>query len=485
MNVLLVASPKNYFGIDMLFRIPNLGLCSIAGNVDKGLANVYIVDLLVSGKNPDRYFTNLVKDLKPDIIGFSSMIFQFKHLLSLAKIAKSINPNVTTVFGGYYPTIDYDTIAENSDMKHIDFLLSGEGEISFNAFIKAFKTDRDFSNIPGITYIEKGNVIHIPHNCLANLDELRLPDRDARIIKKGFHCMGLKADVIETSRGCVYECNFCSIGIMYGKSFRKYKIERVLKDIKDAKQRGARALMMTDDNITIDGNRFKELCDAIKLSGLNDIKYFLQASIRGIKNTKGLVKAMADAGIKWVFTGIENVSEANLALMNKSQQFKPSDTIEVIKELKAHRILVLGGFILGNPDDTEESLWENYYFAKQMKVDLPVFNTITPYPKTGIRKELLEKGLITNLHDYTKYDCWEVNIKTKHLTTERIETIRKEMNTRYHVESGAIFNLFREFPLYFSKLIPKWLFVKPSDIIKGIYKGFIGKLSRNNSYKNS
>ncbi len=485
MNVLLVANPKNYSGMDMFIRVPNLGLCSIAGNIDKGLANVYIIDLLVSGKNPGKYFTNLVKDLKPDIIGFSSMLYQYIHLLSLAKIAKSVNPNVTTVFGGYYPTIDYDTIAESGDMKHIDFLLSGEGEISFNAFIKAFKTDRDFSNIPGITYIEKGNVIHTPNDCLANLDELKLPGRNARILKKGFHFMGLKADVIETSRGCVYECNFCSINLMYGKSFRKYKIERVLKDIRDAKQRGAKAIMMTDDNITIDGNRFKELCDAIKLSGLNDIKYFLQASIRGIKNTKGLVKAMADAGIKWVFLGIENVSEANLTLINKSIQFDPSDTIEVIKELKAHRIHVIGGFILGNPDDTEESLWENYRFAKQMKVDIPLFNTLTPYPKTGIRKELLEKGLITNLHDYTKYDCWEVNIKTKHLTTQRIETIRKEMDTRYHIASGTVFTLFREYPLFFSKLIPKWILLKPSDIIKGIYKGFVGKLSRKNSYQNS
>lgn len=481
MNVLLVASPRNYFGIDILFRFPNLGLCSIAGNISKDLATIYIADLLVSGKDPDRYFAKLVKDLKPDIIGFSSMAFQYEHLLYLAKMAKSINPKVTTVFGGYYPTIDYDTIAENGDMKYIDFTLSGEGEISFNDFIKAYKSDKDFSNIPGITYIENGNIIHRPHDCPVNLDELKFPDRDARILKKGFHSMGLKADSIETSRGCVYDCNFCSIRMMYGKSFRKYKIERVLADITDAKKRGAKAIMMTDDNITIDGNRFKELCYGIKSSGLNDIRYLLQASIRGIKNTNGLVKAMADAGMKWIFLGIENVSEANLAQMNKGKQFDTSDTIEVIKELKAHKMFVIGGFILGNPDDTEESFWDNYNFAKQMKIDLPVFNTITPYPKTGIRKELLEKGLITNLHDYTKYDCYEVNIKTNHLSSEKIKTVRNEMDMRYHIESGTTLNLFSQYPLFFTKLMGKLLCVKPWDRVKGVYKAIKGNLSRNNS----
>ena len=475
MKVLLVASPKNYFGIDMLFRVPNLGLCSIAGNIDKGLAEVFVLDLIVTGKNHDDYFINLIKKLNPDIIGFSSMIFQYKHLLSLAKIAKLSNPKVTVIFGGYYPTIDYDTIAESDDMRYIDFLIRGEGEHSFNEFIKEFKNSKDYSKVPGLTFIQNGSIFHNPTGCLVNLDEMKFPDRSARLLTKGFHCMGLKSDSIETSRGCVYDCNFCSINLMYGKSFRKYKTERILDDIRDAQNRGAKSLMMTDDNITLDGKRFKHLCEAIKYSGLNEIKYLLQASVAGIKNTPGLIKAMADAGMKWIFLGIENALESNLDSMKKSSQFDSSDTAEVIKELRAHRITVIGGFILGNPDDTEESMWANFEFAKKTKVDLPVFNTITPHPKTKIREELDKLGLITNRDDYTRYDCWEVNIKTKHLSTEQIHKIRYDMNMHYLVESGAIFRLIKEYPKYFTKLIPKWLLVKPSDVIGAILTGFSKK----------
>jgi len=476
MKVLLVASPKNYFGIDMFFRVPNLGLCSLAGNIDKELAEVNILDLIVTGKNHDKYFLKVVRSLNPDIIGFSSMIFQYKHLLSLAQKAKSIKPDVTILFGGYYPTIDYDTIAESDDMRYIDFLIRGEGELAFNEFLKAYKNSRDFSNVSGLSYIENGSIKHNPTGCLVNLDEMKFPDRSARLLNKGFHCMGLKSDAIETSRGCVYDCNFCSIRLMYGKSFRKYKTERILDDIRDAKKWGAKSLMITDDNITLDGNRFKELCEAIKDAELN-IKYLLQASVGGIKSTPGLVKAMAEAGMKWVFLGIENALESNLDLMKKSNQFDTNDSEEVIAELRAHKITVIGGFVLGNPDDTEDSLWANYEFAKKVKVDLPVFNTITPHPKTKIREELDNLGLITNPDDYTRYDCWEVNVKTKHLSTEQIYKIRYDMNIRYFRESRVIFSLIKEYPFYFSKLIPKWLFIKPSDVFNSIYNKFPKKLS--------
>jgi radical SAM superfamily enzyme YgiQ (UPF0313 family) len=475
MKVLLVASPKNHFGMDMYLRIPNLGLCSIAGNIDKGLADVHILDLIVSGKNPNKYFTNIIKKLNPDIIGFSSMIFQYQHQLSLAKLAKSIKPNVTVIFGGYYPTIDFDTIAQNGDMKHIDFLISGEGELSFNEFLKAYNNSKDYSKVPGLTYKVNGSVFHNPPGCLVNLDEIKFPDRSVRLLTKGFHLMGLKADVIETSRGCVYDCNFCSIGMMYGKSFRKFKIERVLEDIRSTRKQNIKMLMMTDDNITIDGKRFKELCYAIKDSGFNNIRYFVQASIKGIKNTPGLVKAMSEAGIKVVFLGIENVSESARYSMNKGNQFDSNDTIEVLKEFKAHRILVVGGFIFGNPDDDENLLLSNFEFAKKLKVDIPLFNVITPYPKTPIREDLLNMGLITNLNDYTRYDCWEVNVKTKHLSTEQIYKIRDDMSLRYPFESGAIYNFFKEYPGYTMKLGLKWLYRKPSDVFKSVFKGIIKK----------
>jgi radical SAM superfamily enzyme YgiQ (UPF0313 family) len=258
---------------------------------------------------------------------------------------------------------------------------------------------------------------------------------------------------------------------MYGNKYRTYSIERILADIKDARDRGTKALMMTDDNITLDGKRYKEICEAIISAGYNDIKYLLQASVNGIKRTPGLAKAMADSGVSWVFLGIENADDNNLSSMNKSVQLNTNDTADVVKELTSFGIIVIGGFVIGYPEDDEKKIRQNFEFAKRIGLDIPVFNILTPYPNTPIREELLKEGLITNEKDYSQYDCWEVNIKTRYLTTKQIYDIRYELEARYPVESGALWRMFKKYPMYVLRLIPRWTFTKPKDFFKFL-KGF-------------
>ncbi len=458
----------------MMFRIPNLGLCSLAANVDRNICVVKVIDLIAVKNKYKKYFVNLLTQFKPDIVGFSCMAFQYASTLRLAGLTKEYDENITVLLGGYYPTVDSRSILESDDMRFIDYIFRGEGEISFSEFVKAYSKGEGFESVPGISYISNKTVINIPFGCLANLDDLKIPDRSVRLSDKGFNCMGFKSDAIETSRGCVYECNFCSIQNMYGKSYRKYKIERVLEDIRDAKKYGAESLMMTDDNISLDGKRFKELCESITDAKLNDVKYLTQASVNGIKRTPGLAKAMADSGMNWVFLGIESSSDSALDYLNKSTQLKSSDTEEVVKELKEYGIIVIGGFVFGYPNDTEETLRDNFEFAKRIGVDIPTFNILTPYPNTKIREELLQLDLITNKFDYSKYDCWEVNIKTNHLSSEQIYEIRNELEARFPVESGALWRMAKKYPVYFAKLIPRWTFTKPQDFFKFL-KGFNNK----------
>lgn len=468
MKILLVASNSVCFGFDMLFRVPNLGLCSIASNINQTENVVKIVDLVAAGKRPEKYFLKLLKNFKPDLIGFSSMLFQFESTYKFIKLAKSYNQDIITVLGGYSATVDGLTIAQNDTHNIIDFIIKGEGELAFNSLLQSIKKGNGFQNVNGLIYKQNNNIIQNPQNCLANLDELKPPDRNARLIKKGFYIFNQKADAVETSRGCVYECNFCSINNMYGKSYRKYKLDRVIADIKDAAKHGAKSIFFVDDNITLDGKRFKTLCETIKSEKLNHINYLLQASVKGIKDTKGLPEAMKSAGISYVFLGIENAFDSNLAFMNKNNQLSVSDTEEVVKSLKENGIGVIGGFLLGQPNDTEESIRYNFEFAKKIGIDLPVFNVVTPYPNTGLREELLKEKLITNLHNYSKYDCWEVNIKTKHLSTQQIHDIRDDIESSYPIASGTLLRNFKKHPFLISHIMLRWLYRKPSDILRFI-----------------
>lgn len=462
MKILLVGNPRTVMGFNRLTKIPSLNLASLAANVDKGLCEIKIADLVVKDRDPKSALLKVLNDFKPDVAGFTAMSFQYQTALELIKLTKSFSDKVITILGGYHVTADKENILASEEMKNIDFLIDGEGEVPFNELVKALANGHEYEKVPGIAFLKNGHPVITDRSVLLEPEKIKIPDRSARIYKKGFHMMGMQADVIETSRGCVYDCNFCSIRNMYGKSFRKFSIDRIMTDLEDAKRHGAKGIFITDDNITLDGKRYLELCNEIVKAKLN-LTFAVQASVRGFMKTPGLAAAMAQAGTKFVFLGIENVSDNALEFMHKSNQLKSSDTEIVVKELKGNKILVVGGFIFGYPEDTKETLVENFNYAKKIGIDIQLFNILTPHLKTELRDELVSEGLVTNLTDYTKYNHYASNVKTRHLSTEELYKIRNALDARFPVESKAIFRLFRAYPLFFTGLMFDMLKREPQN----------------------
>lgn len=216
---------------------------------------------------------------------------------------------------------------------------------------------------------------------------------------------------------------------MYGKSFRRFSIERILADIANAKQQGANFIIFSDDNFTLDVKGFESLCDAIAESGHNDIRYIIQASSTGIASSDTLAKKMAGAGFRIVFLGIENVSEENLKLMKKGNIIEKTKL--AVKRLHEQNIMIVGGMIIGNPNDKEEDISRNYEFFVDSQIDFFADQILTPYPKTGMREELLQSGLVTNKYDYSRYNCFWANVKTNYLESEDLQFLRWKYNKKY------------------------------------------------------
>jgi radical SAM superfamily enzyme YgiQ (UPF0313 family) len=462
MKVLLVGNPRTVKGFNRLTKIPSLNLASLAANVDEGLCEIKVADLVVKDRNPEKALLKVLRDFKPDVAGFTAMSFQYRKALELARLTRSFSADIITFMGGYHVTADKENILAGEEMNYIDFLIDGEGEIPFNELLKSFVNGKDFSRVPGIAYLKDGAPITTSRPDLISPAQLKIPKRSSRIFTKGFHIMGMPADVIETSRGCVYDCNFCSIRNMYGKSFRKFSLDRIMTDLEDAKRHGARSIFITDDNITLDGKRFLELSNEIVKARLN-LTFAVQASVSGFKRTPGLAEAISRAGTKFVFLGIENASDCALEFMNKSNQLTSADTEKIVQELKKHNILIVGGFIFGYPDDNRQTLIENFEYAKKIGVDIQLFNILTPHLKTELREELVGKNLVTNIDDYSRYNHYASNVRTNHLSSEELFRIRNWLDARFPVESRAIFRLFRAYPLFFSKLMFKMLWDEPAN----------------------
>ncbi len=452
LKCLLVASSRVTGLGNFLITLPNGGLSSIAANVDRNICDVKILDLVGVRFNAKSYFHKYIKENHFDIIGFSCMVFQYQEMLELAKIAKKMNPEVKTILGGYHATVDYKELLESSDMEYFDVVVQHEGEAAFRRVIDCIHDGSGFDDIPSISFIKDGRVVHNPEADLIDLDELKIPDRDARVLDhKAFRIFGYPGDVVETSRGCTFTCNYCTITKMYGRTFRKFKMERIMQDIQDAKDHGAKAIFFTDDNITINRMHLESLCHAIIDHGLNDLKYITQASVQGFSRNPYLAELARKAGFEWIFLGIESDKDSALEFFSKDDQFQTNETERVVKELRRNGIFVFGGFIMGNPSDDKESLWQVYRYAKGIGVDIPLFFTLTPYPGTELREELLKRNYITNLDDYSRYDCVNANIRTDHLSTYELYRTVDMINHQAFTDDGIYKRLFGRYPMFTTK----------------------------------
>jgi radical SAM superfamily enzyme YgiQ (UPF0313 family) len=444
MKVLLLSSPVVQLDFDRIARLPNLGLASLAAHVDD-LCTVHVADIH-GMKNHREYVKKIVNGY--DLVGLTAMSFQYQEALALAAIAKEAGAK--TVFGGYHPTLACEEIGESPDAKLIDYIVRGEGEATFRELVEARLAGNSPRGILGLSYHqEEGNgkkMVHNPPRPLLKVEEIRMPKRDARLITRGFYSFDVPIDSVETSRGCTQGCKFCSINLMYGRHFRRFSLERVIEDIQDAQAHGAGSIFFPDDNITLDVKRLEKLCQAIIDAGLTHLRYKTQASASGIASSKQLVDKMGEAGFDGVFLGVESINKRNLEFLGKGKM--SNDAEKAVQYLHDNNIIVSTGLIGGNPDDDEEDLWENFRLARRLKVDFPIFYISTPYPKTQMRAELEEMGLVTN-SDFTRYDGLHANLKTRHLSEEQVAYITWQMNARYYDLEWLRYNKVK-------KLYPRW-----------------------------
>ena len=443
MKILLLSSPTVQPDFDRIARLPSLGLVSLAAHVGD-LCTVHVADIH-GMKNHRDYVQKAVNSY--DLVGLTAMSFQYQEALDLASSAKA--EGAETGFGGYHPTLACEEIGRSADAKLIDYIVRGEGEATFRELVAAKLEGRSLKEIQGLSYHQDHDVerlVHNPARPLLKAEEIKTPLRDARQIRKGFTSFEIPIDSVETSRGCTQGCKFCSINLMYGRHFRRFPIERVIADIQDAEEHGAGSIFFPDDNITLDVKRLERLCEAIIDAGLTHLRYKTQASASGIASSKQLVDKMGKAGFDGVFLGVESVNRRNLQFLGKGRM--SDDAEKAVQYLHDNNIIVSTGLIGGNPDDDREDMWENFRLARRLKVDFPIFYISTPYPKTQMRAELEEMGLITN-NDFTKYDGLHANLRTKHLSDEEVAYITWEMNARYYDYEWLRYNKVK-------RLYPKW-----------------------------
>jgi radical SAM superfamily enzyme YgiQ (UPF0313 family) len=429
MQVLLLSMPDAFEHMPAVaVRMPNGALASLAANVDRH-HRVAVADLILARTEVRSTVERLLRDIRPAVVGLSVMTFQRKTALQIAALVKQQSPDTTIVVGGYDPTLAPDAYAAATA---IDFIVKGEGEHTFRDLLRAVEHGGPVETIAGLSYRRESSFVHNPPRPVLRLEteKLQLPNRRARVLN-GYTLLGKQVDVVETSRGCTYDCSFCSIIEMRGRNFHPFPVDRVLADIADARANGARAIFLVDDNITLDVARFETLCRAIEQAGFNDVEYFVQAMTSSIANHGGtLAPLMRRAGFRYVFLGIENIVENDLVFLRARAKNARRDrgqvtgnaSIAAIEHLHHNGMVVVGGLIVGNPDDTPESIKANLEFARRY-VDWPYIQHPTPYPRTPMTKDFRDRNLIVD-EDVAHYDGTTAVVRSETMSADDIEFMR-------------------------------------------------------------
>ncbi|KPJ59502.1 MAG: hypothetical protein AMJ46_10805 [Latescibacteria bacterium DG_63] len=293
--------------------IPPLGTLWIAAVLERERFKVRVVDLTVDKVD----YMKLLQDENPPLVGIGGTSHSRFEAFGIAADIKKVNPNVKIVYGGVHATFTAeDTLRHIAD---IDFVIRGEGEQTLLELMKALSEAPDVSKILGISYRRDGKIFHNPNRrFLPDLDELPLPAR--HLANMNAYDMKLdhvkeKGTAIITSRGCPYNCNFCSASAMFGHTIRTRSASKVLDEIESLlvgyKLQG---IKIFDSTFTAVRGHAEEICQEILDRGL---KFPWECEVRVDTIDEELLSLMKTAGCYYVNIGIESASQRVLNSMNK------------------------------------------------------------------------------------------------------------------------------------------------------------------------
>jgi anaerobic magnesium-protoporphyrin IX monomethyl ester cyclase len=346
-----------------------------------------------------------IEEINPKIIGFSTMISMSKNIHELVTELKYLLPNSLYICGGPLATVYPDLFA-----KEFDIVFRGESDniisdfvyqyLYFNKDKEFFIKNHDLSKFKGI-YVEKGDfrfsnaTIHIPEE---EYKKLPLADREGfqhdKYQEFWLELENIKATSIMLTRGCPYNCDFCSKPV-FGDYFRKRDIPDIIAEIKYIISLGYNYLWISDDCFTLDLKFLEKFCDALIERGdqLN-IKWNC-LSRADFKNDQ-IIKKMRNAGCDKVYLGLESGNDEILQIMNKRTSIE--DGKLCVKLFKDVGIKTAGFFIVGYPGETMHTIEDTFNFALELDLDEVSFNV--PYPLPG--SDLFERvSGVDGMNDWT------------------------------------------------------------------------------------
>lgn len=353
-----------------------------------------------------------------DLVGISTITSTAPRAYKIADRIR--NQGIPVIMGGPHVTF----LSEEA-LGHADFVIRGEGENALMEFIDAWEADRDYSSVQSLSYRKDGRFFHNPKGSfIENLDEIPSPDfggRYNRDVRKGRQTIP-----VQTSRGCPFDCDFCSVTAMFGRKFRFRSRDNIIQELRQYNKKNNH-IFFYDDNFAASRKRLRALLEAMIKE---DFKFDWSTQVRvDIAKNEDLLKLMYKAGCRVLYIGLESINPNSLLSMNKRQ------TVEEIKYgvkvITKHGIRIHGMFMYGFDDDDCQTVKETIRFAKKAGISTSQFLILTPLPGSHFYKRMLSQGRLL-FKDWSLYDAHHVVFRPAKFTLLALQKAQIKSHQKFY-----------------------------------------------------
>jgi radical SAM superfamily enzyme YgiQ (UPF0313 family) len=416
--------------------VPPLSLGYLAGSLRKEGHEVDIVDCL-RDKITHKKFSNILAEQKPDIVGFTAMTAYYPDAQKYISIAHSAG--IMAVLGGPHASaLPEQTLNETPEL---DFVVVGEGEETFVDLLKNLKNPE---KVRGIAFRDGNNIrINEPRDLIRNIDDLTLawdlippnkyPNSPHGTVAKNFPV----APVI-TSRGCAFDCTFCTSKVTWRRRVRFRSPSKVVDEIGMlVKNYGVKEIDIEDDNFTLNKEHAMRICDEIIKRNLK-ISLACPSGIRIDSLNDELVKKMKKAGFYLIGFGIENGNQEIIDRIGKG--FKLDAVQKVVKMVNDVGMLSYGFFIIGLPGETNKTIQNTIKFSISAGFKRATFSLFSPLPGSKDFDDWVKKNNIAHF-DWSKHRLDEAVFETDILSAEKLKKWQTLAFRKFYMKPKNMWNL--------------------------------------------
>ncbi|HCE68247.1 MAG: B12-binding domain-containing radical SAM protein [Geobacteraceae bacterium GWC2_55_20] len=385
---------------ELAFKFPTLSLASIAAVTPPE----WDVALL------DDNFEKIDYASDADIIALTAMTPQAPRAYMIADEFRS--RGTTVVMGGFHASNMPDEA-----LTHVDAVVVGEGEVVWPRLLSDFRDGTLQRRYQAESQME--------------MDSIPVARRE---LFKGKRY--LLTNTIQTTRGCPFDCEFCSVTAFYGRKYRKRPVDNILKELVQLRKSNSFAFFV-DDNLVADRKYALELFAGMK--GM-DFKWLSHSPI-DFAGDRELIKAAGEAGCVGMFVGFESLNQDSLAAMGKVTN-RAKSYLEDAKAFRDNGIGILGSFVLGYDGDTPAVFEQLLRFCEEARIEAAIFPLLTPYPGTAVRRRLEAEGRIIS-NDWRDYDMEHVNFKPAGMSVEELQQGYDWINASFYSFTSMYRRLFK------------------------------------------